>query len=136
MPVPSSTPVTTSENQCAARYTRERAITNVNPTASSSHFLRSWSRRERDEDEDHGEGRARGRVARREGEARSVSTSGSGGRPRWKKTFNQVSRISEATQVSTNAENATKRRRTARYDGHEHPERDRHDAAPDEAEEP
>ena len=40
MPDPSRVPATVSENQCAARYTRERAITNVNAIASHSHRRR------------------------------------------------------------------------------------------------
>src|SRR4029453_6593978 len=40
IPAPSSVPATVSENQCAARYTRESAITNVNPIASHSQCRR------------------------------------------------------------------------------------------------
>src|SRR4051794_39648938 len=39
--VPSSTPATVSENQCALRYTRDRAMTNAAAAASTSHFRRS-----------------------------------------------------------------------------------------------
>src|SRR5437773_1226529 len=35
-PVPSSTPATTSDSQCAFRYTREKAITNANSTARAT----------------------------------------------------------------------------------------------------
>ena len=94
-PRPSSTPATTSENQCACRYTRENAITNANPTAANSHSsprraggaaapapARRRSRRRR----------PRARTGTR---SRTTSTSGSGGRPRWKNAFTAV-RISSA----------------------------------------
>ena len=83
IPEPRSTPATTSENQCACRYTRENAITNENTTASHSHFRRVGPGVEERQHERDGRRRGRRRVPGREREAddvaRSARAAGRGG---------------------------------------------------------
>ena len=113
IPEPSSTPATTSENQCACRYTRENAITNANTTASHSHFRRVAPA-----------GRnastsatavAAAAIACPDGnEKPMMSTIGSGGRPRWNHAFRNVRISSDAAHVRTNPAARRHHRRASR----------------------
>ena len=111
-PAPSRTPATTSENQCAFRYTLDSAITNANPIATNSHRRRAGPAGR--STSTRATAVAAPATACPDGnENPTTSTSGSGGRPRWKNVLAAVRISSAAAHVITHVANARHRLRNA-----------------------